>query len=159
MNPQSHPVAPGDTFDEMLLERPDGPELIVLAAIRTWLRPRCDARRGQQCWHEILRSAGLRADGIERFDFTMRSLMTASIRRLDMRCQCATELAGDEAVLLQTIALLQATRSEAAVRLLGEWLPQSVSGGIVKLVRWLAIDLLDAGLEIRARARRVTYMH
>lgn len=57
---------------------------------------------------------------MERFDLVMRSLATVSLRPLDMRCRCATDMAGDEALLLQTIALLQTTRSQAAVRLLGE---------------------------------------
>jgi hypothetical protein len=87
---------------------------------------------------------------MERVDLVMRSMLTVSTRPLDIRCRCATELAGDEAALLQTIALLQATHSNAAMRL---------PSGIVKLIRWLAIDLLDADLEIRVRDRHVTYMH
>jgi hypothetical protein len=159
MNPHSHHVALGEPFDDMLLEQPEGPELTVLFAIRTWLRPRCDGRRAHQQWQEILRMAGLRAEGIERFDFVMCSLTAVSVRPLDLRCRCATELAGDEAALLQTIALLQATRSDAAIRLLGAWLPQPAVSGIVKLIRWLAIDLLEAGLEISVRERHTTYMH
>ncbi|WP_321943651.1 hypothetical protein [Paraburkholderia tropica] len=159
MNPHSHHVPLGEPFDDRLLEQPEGPELTVLVAMRTWLRPRCDGRRAQQHWQEILHVAGLRGEGVERFDFVMCSLIAVSVRPLDLRCRCATGLAGDEAVLLQTIALLQATRSDAAVRLLGEWLPQPAVSGIVKLIRWLAIDLLEAGLEIRVRERHATYMH
>ncbi|WP_144152748.1 hypothetical protein [Paraburkholderia sp. BCC1885] len=159
MNPHPQRAEFVESFDEQLLERPDGPELTVLTAIRTWLRPRCDGRRGQRDWREILHKTGLRPDGIEHFDLVMRSLATVSLRPLDLRCRCATGMAGDEALLLQTIALLQITRSQAAVRLLGEWLPQPAVSGVVKLLRWLAIDLLEAGLEIRVRDRDVTYMH
>lgn len=159
MNPHSQPTERSEAFDELMLERPEGPELTVLVAIRTWLRPCCDGRRGHLSWKEILTKAGLRPNGMEYFDLVMHSLMTVTIRPLDIRCPCATELAKDEASLLQTIALLQVTRSQAAIGLLSEWLPQPAVSGLVKLVRWLAIDLLEAGLEIRVRDRDVTYMH
>lgn len=159
MNPHSHAADRIEAFDDMLLERHDGPELTLLAAIRSWLRPRCDAQREHLDWREILRKAGLRPDGVEHFDILMRSLMRVSMRPLDVRCRCASELAKDEASLLQAIALLQVTRSEAAIGLLGEWLPQPAVSGLVKLLRWLAIDLLDSGLEIRVRDRDVSYMH
>jgi hypothetical protein len=140
MNPHSHPLDRSEGFDEVLFERHDGPELTLLAAIRSWLRPRCDAQRGHLDWREILRKAGLRADGMEHFDIVMRSLMRVSMRPLDVRCRCASEMAKDEASLLQTIALLQVTRSEAAIPLLVDWLPQPAVSGLVKLLRWLAFD-------------------
>jgi hypothetical protein len=101
----------------------------------------------------------LRPDGIERFDLVMRSLRAVSTRPLDLRCRCATDLAGDEVLFLQAIALLPATRSDAAIQLLSQWLPQPAISGMVKLMRWLAIDLLEGGLEIRVRERHATYMH
>jgi hypothetical protein len=102
---------------------------------------------------------GLRQDGIEHFDLLMRSLMHVSYRPLDMRCRCASDLGKDEAVILQTIALLQRTHSGAALRMLSEWLPGPAVSGVLKLIRWFAIDLLDAGVELDVQARRVTYMH
>lgn len=140
-------------------DEPDGSELTVLTAIRSWLRPHCDAWRAPANWKEILRAAGLRPDGLEHFDLLMRSLALISIRPLDMRCRCASELARNEASLLQALALLQRTRNQAAVLLLGEWLPQPAVSGLLKLARWLAIDLLDAGLELRAHPRAFTYLH
>ena len=68
-------------------------------------------------------------------------------------------LGKDEAVILQTIALLQKTHSGAALRMLSEWLPGPAVSGVLKLIRWFAIDLLDAGVELDVQARRVTYMH
>jgi hypothetical protein len=127
-------------------------ELTVLVAIRTWWpRPSTDARRGQSNWKEILRRAGLRPDGMEHFDLVMRTLRKISMHPVDTPRRCANQLDRDEASLLQTLALLQVTRSQAAFRLLGEWLPQPAISGLVKLVRWLAIDLLEAGLELRVR--------
>jgi hypothetical protein len=159
MNPYARHAGRNDAIDEMQPGQPVSPESTVLAAIRSWLRPQCGALRGKANWQETLRQAGMRRDGIERFDIMMRSLMTVSMRPLDMRCRCASEMAKDEASLLQAIALLQVTRSQAAISLMGEWLPQPSVSGLVKIIRWLAIDLLEAGLEIRVRHRDVTYMH
>jgi hypothetical protein len=159
MNRYARHADRNDSLDETLSESPDAAESTVLAAIRTWLRPHCGGAHGQSNWQLTLRHAGMRRDGIERFDIMMRALMTVSMRPLDMRCRCASELAKDEASLLQAIALLQLTRSQAAVSLMGEWLPQPAVSGLVKIIRWLAIDLLEAGLEIRVRHRDVSYMH
>jgi hypothetical protein len=43
--------------------------------------------------------------------------------------------------------------------MLSEWLPAPAVSGVLKLIRWFAIDLLDAGVELDVQARRVTYMH
>ena len=39
-----------DPFDESILYRHNGPELIVLAALRAWLRPQCSAVEGKLDW-------------------------------------------------------------------------------------------------------------
>ena len=54
---------------------------------------------------------------------------------------------------------LQKTHSHAAMQLLNDWLPQPAVSGMLKIARWFAISLLDAGIVIRVRVRRVTYMH
>jgi hypothetical protein len=145
--------------DDQRLDGSDAPDHAVLTAVRTWLRPSCETVRGGVHWRDVLVNVGLRPDGIEHFDLLMRSLMHVSYRPLDMRCRCASDLGKDEAAILQTIALLQKTHSGAAVRLLAEWLPAPAVSGVLKLLRWFAIDLLDAGLELDVQARRVTYMH
>jgi hypothetical protein len=63
------------------------------------------------------------------------------------------------ALPVRTLALLQSTRSEAAVQLLNDWLPMPSVSGMLKSARWFAIALLDAGLRLSERQRRVTYMH
>jgi hypothetical protein len=50
-------------------------------------------------------------------------------------------------------------RSDEAIRLLDDWLPQPAVSVMLKVVRWFAIALLEAGLELTVRERRVTYMH
>ncbi|TDV35527.1 hypothetical protein C7405_10515 [Paraburkholderia caballeronis] len=156
-----HPglVTGAEVFDEQWLEQPDGPEITLLVAMRAWLRPRCDAVRGVLDWTTLLRGAGLMRDGIEHFDIVMRSLRTVMPRTLDLRCRCATEMAGDEATLLQGIALLQAGRTDAAFQLLSQRLALPALSSYLKLIRWLAMDLLEAGLPIRVRERAVCYMH
>jgi hypothetical protein len=57
------------------------------------------------------------------------------------------------------IALLRKTHSGAALRMLNEWRPAPAVSGVLKPIRWFAIDLLDAGVELDVQARRVTYMH
>ncbi|PLZ04304.1 hypothetical protein CY652_01120 [Burkholderia sp. WAC0059] len=159
MNYQN-PFTADDTLpDDPFAPYADTAEQVVLQAVRTWLRPHCDAHGNRASWHGTLAEAGLRIEGIGHFDLLMAALQCASNRPLDTRCRCATELAHDEASLLQTIALLQSTRSEAAMQILNDWLPPAGASGVLKIARWFAIALLDAGLELRARERRVTYMH
>jgi hypothetical protein len=43
--------------------------------------------------------------------------------------------------------------------MLNEWRPAPAVSGVLKPIRWFAIDLLDAGVELDVQARRVTYMH
>jgi hypothetical protein len=160
MNFRSQYSSRPELIDDHQPDTTDAPERTVLSAVRTWLRPACEtARGGAVHWRDILSGVGLRQDGIEHFDLLMRSLMHVSYRPLDMRCRCASDLGKDEAVILQTIALLQKTHSGAALRMLAEWLPAPAVSGVLKLIRWFAIDLLDAGVELDVQARRVTYMH
>ncbi|RQU99202.1 hypothetical protein DF047_35470 [Burkholderia cenocepacia] len=159
MNPNIHLSQHGEAFDDALLDTPDGPETMVLTAIRTWQRSHCAGQRARLDWNRMLTEAGLRSESIERFDLVMRVLARASARPFETFCRCATTLTSDEATLLQAIALLQRTKSAAAVALLGEWRAQSFVSELLKLIRWLAIDLLDAGIELRVRERDTTYMH
>lgn len=158
MKASSRFASRNEAFDETTLDEPDGAELTILTALRTWLRPHCNARPAVMHWMEVLRKGGLREEGIEHFDLVMRALARVVMRPLDMRCRCATELAADEASLLQTIALLQDNQSQQALNQLGAWLPAPAVSGLLKLVRWFAIDLLEAGLHIRSRQRAVSYL-
>jgi hypothetical protein len=154
------PLARSDTLiDDTFVQHPDSAEQTVLRAVRTWLRPHCDAYGKAESWRGVLADAGLGAEGIGHFDLLMGTLCRASCRPLDTRCRCASELAKDEGSLLQVIALLQSTRSEAAVQLLNDWLPTQSVSGMLKTSRWFAICLLDAGVQLSDRTRRVTYMH
>lgn len=159
MHFHSPPVRQNSLLDDSLAQHPDVAELTVVSAVRTWLRPQCDAVRTRNSWRDVLSEAGMTADGLTYFDMLMRALMRTTCRPLDMRCRCASDLAKDEASLLQTIALLQKTHSQAAMQLLNDWLPQPAVSGMLKIARWFAISLLDAGIVIRVRMRRVTYMH
>lgn len=159
MNLDHRLTADADVFDEQWMEQPDAPEIAVLIAMRAWLRPKCDALRGVLDWRVVLRGVGLMQDGIDHFDIVMRSLRMAVPRTLDMRCRCATEMGGDEASLLQGIALLQAGRTNAAFQLLSQRFALPALSSYLKLIRWLALDLLEAGLPIRIRERSVCYMH
>jgi hypothetical protein len=150
---------PYSLLDESLAQHPDMAEQTVLSALRMWLRPQCDAMRKRESWREPLSEAGLSHDGLVSFDLLMRSVMSVTRRPLDTRCRCASDLAKDEAMLLQSIALLQGMRSDEAIRLLEDWLPQQAMSVVLKVVRWFAIALLEAGLELTVRERRVTYMH
>ncbi|SAL45040.1 hypothetical protein AWB64_04776 [Caballeronia sordidicola] len=159
MHPSSRLAGRSESFDEQALEHLDGAEFMILTALRAWLRPRCQVQLAVMDWKEILHKAGLKEDGIEHFDLVMRTLTTVTTRPLDTRCRCATELAGDEAGLLQAIALLQQGQGSQAIKLLGEQFPAPAVSGLLKLIRWFAIDLLDVGLHIRIRERAINYMH
>ena len=146
-------------LDDAFTHYPDAGEQILLEAVRTWFRPHCDAVRRGQTWRDVLYDAGLRQPSIECFDMTVHALLRASCRPLDTRCRCATGTTADEASLLKAIAHLQAANCSAAVEALSEWLPDSSVGNVLKIMRWFAINLLDAGITIRARERRISYMH
>lgn len=149
-------------IDDPLAGDPDTAERVILTAVRTWLHPACASNanpRLPHTWRDVLVEAGVHTDGLDHFDMMMSVLANSAARPLDMRCRCARELAYDEASLLQAIAHLQSTRGEAAMRVLNDWLPAFSVSGVLKLTRWFSISLLDAGLEIRARERSVTYIH
>jgi hypothetical protein len=159
MNFHSSSAVMHSLLDDPSSSHADEAEQTVLNAVRTWLRPRCDAQGSNGDWRDVLSDAGLTVDGLGYFDLLMGLLRRFAYRRIDTRCRCASDLAKDEASLLQTIALLQRVRSDAAVELLNDWLPEPAVSGALKIVRWFAIALLDAGLVIQVRTRRVTYMH
>lgn len=147
-----------DPFDEALLYRHNGPELIVLAALRAWLRPQCGAVQGELDWREALLGAGVGVEGMEALDALLRSLLYVSPRPLDMRCRCCPALDKDEATILQSIALLQRGRFKETVVLLGEWLEVPALSGVTKTIWRLAEALGDVGLVIQVRERDVQYM-
>ncbi|CAB3794204.1 hypothetical protein LMG28688_03887 [Paraburkholderia caffeinitolerans] len=159
MNPTALFARNDTLIDETFAQHPDSAEQTVLRAVRVWLRPHCDAHGKAENWRGVLAEAGLATNGIDHFEHLMATLCRALCRPLDTRCRCASELAKDEGSLLQVIALLQSTRSEAAVQLLNDWLPTPSVSGMLKTARWFAIALLDAGLRLSHRARRITYMH
>ncbi len=145
--------------EDALSQYPDASEQLVLGAVRTWFRPHCDAVRQGQHWRDVLADAGLALAGIDCFELMMHALLHASHRPLDMRCRCASDIASDEASLLQTLAYLQSTDSSAATELLNQWLPSASVGHTLKIMRWFAMNLLNAGIVVRSRSRRVAYMH
>jgi len=147
-----------DPFDEALLYRHNGAELIVLAALRAWLRPQCGAVQGELDWREALLGAGVGVDGMEYFDTLLRSLLYVSPRPLDMRCRCCPSLAKDEATVLQAIGLLQRGLFNETVALLGEWLEVPALSGVTKAIWRFAEALGDVGLLIQVRPREVQYM-
>ncbi|MGS0897333.1 hypothetical protein ACVBGC_33155 [Burkholderia stagnalis] len=159
MNPDVDPSEYGETFDDALLDRPDGPETMVLTALRTWRRPHCDVRRARIDWSRMLVESGLRNESIAHFDRIMSMLTRGPARPFGTFCRCATTLTSDETAFLQTIALLQRARGTAAADLPGAWRARSCASELPELLRRLAADLLDAGLEIRVRDRDVTYLH
>jgi hypothetical protein len=120
--------------EDAFRQYPDVGEQTVLQAVRTGCHPRCDAVRKRQNWRDVLNDAGLTANGLIRFDMMMQTL-------------------------LQVIAHLQSVCSSIATEVLDGWLSSPAAGNALKFIRWFAIALLDAGIEINARARRVSYVH
>jgi hypothetical protein len=146
-------------LDDAFMQYPDAGEQMLLEAIRTWFRPHCDAVRRGQSWRDLLSDVGLLQPGIDYFEMAVHALLRASCRPLDTRCRCATGTTADEASLLQAIAHLQSANCPAAVEAMSDWLPDSSVGNALKITRCFAVNLLDTGITIRARERRVTYMH
>ena len=58
--------ARNDTLiDDTFVQHPDSAEQTILRAVRTWLRPHCDAYGKAESWRGVLADAGLSADEIE----------------------------------------------------------------------------------------------
>lgn len=159
MNPYTRPTERQEAPDDAWLEQADGPEQLLLIAIRAWLRPHCGARHGTLRWGTLLRDAGMPLADIQHFDRAMLAMTEVAVRPLDIRCRCASDLASDEAMLLQAIALLQRARDEAATRLLRHSLSQAAASRLLMCLRGLAVALARAGVEVRVRERDFTYMH
>jgi hypothetical protein len=51
---------------------PHGPDSVVLAAMRAWLRPDCDAIRGRGEWRDVFMASGATADTLTHLDTLMR---------------------------------------------------------------------------------------
>jgi hypothetical protein len=54
---------------------------------------------------------------------------------------------------------MQAGRSDDTTALLREYLSKQAVGVVRKVIHWFAFSLREAGLELRVRERRMTYMH
>jgi hypothetical protein len=138
---------------------PHGPDSVVLAAMRAWLRPDCDAMRGRCAWRDVLLASGATADTFTHLDTLMRSLTIVVARPLDIRCRCCTHLGKDEEALLHGISLFQRKRVHEAVWNLAGWVSLPAASGVAKTLRRLAEALAESGIEVPIRERSVVYMH
>jgi hypothetical protein len=146
-------------LDDALAHHPDLNDQLVIDAVRAWFRPHCDAVRGRESWRDVLSENGSSRNGLQCFDMFMSELAKTAGRPLDIRCRCSQEVAGDEACLLQTIACFQSNERTAAHALLTDWFAAPTTDRLASITHWFSMTLLDAGVMVRKRERRVTYFH
>lgn len=146
-------------LDDVHAHYPDACDQLVIDAVRAWFRPNCDAVRNQQTWRDVLSESGSTPDGLHCFDVLMTELARTVARPLDIRCRCCHGYAGDEACLLQTIACFQSNDQTAANALLADWIAAPAVERLANIAHWFALALLDTGVTVRKRMRRVNYLH
>ncbi|MBP2232903.1 hypothetical protein J2847_006237 [Azospirillum agricola] len=97
-------------------------EALVVSVLRLWAEPLRAPEETHPHWQDGLTAAGLNNDAAVAFDTVMRITIAAAIRPLDIHRPRCPMLGGDEAKLLDMIALLQHGCHGEAGMLLSDWL-------------------------------------
>lgn len=103
------------------------PELFVVVLIRLRVAAQFDPGSLPEDWRAGLRAAGVALEGVDAFDMLMHLFGSILHLPLDVRSLRCGGLGQGEALLLQTISLLQHSRNEEAEAILGLWLPPGMS--------------------------------
>lgn len=103
------------------------PEIFVVLLIRLRVAAQFDPGSMPEDWRAGLRAAGVAREGIDAFDMLMHLFGSILRLPLDVRSLRCGGLGQGEALLLQTISLLQHSRNEEAEAILGQWLPPGMS--------------------------------
>lgn len=103
------------------------PEIFVVLLIRLRVAAQFDPGSLPEDWRAGLRAAGVAREGADAFDMLMHLFGSVLHLPLDVRSLRCGGLGQGEALLLQTISLLQHSRNEEAEAILGQWLPPGMS--------------------------------
>lgn len=103
------------------------PEIFVVLLIRLRVAAQFDPQSMPEDWRAGMRAAGVAREGIEAFDLLMHLFGSVLHLPLDVRSLRCGGLGQGEALLLQTISLLQHDRFDEAESILSQWLPPGAS--------------------------------
>lgn len=103
------------------------PEIFVVLLIRLRVAAQFDPGSMPEDWRAGMQAAGIAREGADAFDLLMHLFGSVLHLPLDVRSLRCGGLGQGEALLLQTISLLQHDRFEAAESILSQWLPPGAS--------------------------------
>lgn len=103
------------------------PEIFVVLSIRLRVAAQFDPGSVVEDWRACMQAAGVAREGADAFDLLMHLFGSVLHLPLDVRSLRCGGLGQGEALLLQTISLLQYERFEAAQAILSQWLPCGTS--------------------------------
>jgi hypothetical protein len=103
------------------------PEIFVVLLIRLRVAAQFDPASVPDDWRAGLRAAGVASEGADAFDMLMHLFGSVLHLPLDVRSLRCGGLGQGEALLLQTISLLQHNRYDEAEAILSQWLPPGAS--------------------------------
>ena len=119
---------PASTYSsKTLLSELLTPEIFVVLLIRLRVAAQFDPGSLPEDWRAGLRAAGVAREGADAFDLLMHLFGTVLHLPLDVRSLRCGGLGQGEALLLQTISLLQHDRYDEAEGILARWLPPGAS--------------------------------
>lgn len=103
------------------------PEIFIVMLIRLRVAAVIDPQSVPEDWRAGLRAAGVANEGADAFDLLMHLLGPVPRLSLDVRSLRCSGLGEGEALLLQTVSLLQHDHYDDAENILGRWLPPGAS--------------------------------
>lgn len=103
------------------------PEIFIVMLIRLRVAAVIDPQAVPEDWRAGLRAAGVANEGADAFDLLMHLLGPIPRLSLDVRSLRCGGLGEGEALLLQTVSLLQHDHYDDAENILGRWLPPGAS--------------------------------
>lgn len=103
------------------------PEIFIVMLIRLRVAAAIDPQSVPEDWRDGLRAAGVANEGADAFDLLMHLLGPVPRLSLDVRSLRCGGLGEGEALLLQTVSLLQHDHYDDAENILGCWLPPGAS--------------------------------
>lgn len=135
------------------------PEIFLVMLVRLRVAAAVDPASVTEDWRAGLRAAGVAAEGADAFDLLMHLLGPVPRMSLDVRSLRCGGLGEGEALLLQTVSLLQHDRYDDAENILGRWLPPGASRVAALQAQRFARALAGTRLVVPLRHAEAAQMH
>lgn len=133
-------------------------EIFVVLLIRLRVAAQFDPASIPEDWRAGLQAASVAREGIDAFDMLMHLFGSVLHLPLDVRSLRCGGLGQGEALLLQTICLLQHERTDEAEAMLSQWLPPGASRIAMQQAQRFGRALASANLAIPMRHSEAALM-